>query len=69
MGENKQEICDALCATLQRTWAGRGLEKIAYENHGGAEECILIFEDRKVSIRVNLDSGVMMMKDIIEAFA
>ena len=64
MKENKQEICDSLCATLQKTRDQHDL--IALDFDDKLEVVTARYEDgRKVKIGVLWDSGVAMIADII----
>ena len=64
MKENKQEICDSLCATLQKTRDLRDLLALDFDEK--LEVVTASYEDgREVKIGVLWDSGVAMIADII----
>lgn len=65
MKENKQEICDSLCATLQKTRDQRDLLSLTFDKT--LEIVIAEYTDaEKKEISVWGDSGVALIKDIIE---
>lgn len=65
MKENKQEICDSLCATLQKTRDQRDLLSLTFDKT--LEIVIAEYTDgEKKEISVRGDSGVALIKDIIE---
>lgn len=65
MKENKQEICDSLCATLQKTRDQRDLLSLTFDE--ALEIVIAEYTDgEKKEIGVWGDSGVALIKDIIE---
>ena len=65
MRENKQEICDSLCATLQKTRDQRDLLSLTFDE--ALEIVIAEYTDgEKKEIGVWGDSGVALIKDIIE---
>ena len=65
MKENKQEICDSLCATLQKTRDLRDLLSLTFDKT--LEIVIAEYADgEKKEIGVWGDSGVALIKDIIE---
>ena len=63
--ENKQEICDLLCATLKATRDQHDLESIMY--HDDTETVTLAYEGGGRSVNVALDSGIAMIRDILRA--
>lgn len=64
MKENKQEICNSLCATLQRTRDQHDLLALDFDEK--LEVVTASYEDgREVKIGVLWDSGVAMIADII----
>ena len=66
MTENKQAICDALCATLQLTRGFHDLVAIRYDKTNLREIATLIYEHGKGSpINVTADSGEAMIRDIM----
>lgn len=65
MRENKQEICDSLCATLQKTRDQKNLESLTFDKT--LEIVIAEYTDgEKKEIGVWGDSGVALIKDVIE---
>ena len=65
MRENKQEICDSLCATLQKTRDQRDLVSLAFD--GVLEIVTAKYADGdEKEIGVWGDSGVALIKDVIE---
>ena len=65
MRENKQEICNSLCATLQKTRDQRDLLSLTFDKT--LEIVIAEYTDgEKKEIGVWGDSGVALIKDIIE---
>ncbi len=64
--ENKQHICDLLCATLKATRDQHDLESIMY--HDDTETVTLAYEGGgSTSVNVALDSGIAMIRDILRA--
>lgn len=65
MKENKQEICNSLCATLQKTRDQRDLLSLTFDE--ALEIVIAEYTDGdKKEINVWGDSGVALIKDVIE---
>ena len=65
MKENKQEICDSLCATLQKTRDQRDLLSLTFDEN--LEIVIAEYADgEKKEISVWGDSGIALIKDVIE---
>lgn len=65
MKENKQEICDSLCATLQKTRDQRDLVSLTFDKT--LEIVIAEYTDGdEKEISVWGDSGVALIKGIIE---
>ena len=65
MKENKQEICDSLCATLRKTRDQKNLESLTFDEN--LEIVTAKYTDgEKKEISVWGDSGVALIKDIIE---
>ncbi len=66
--EDKQAICNALCAALQLTRAGADIERLVYHRVPGEE---YVFIDRAGNhrdfVNVACDSGVGMIRDIAKA--
>ena len=65
MKENKQEICDSLCATLQKTRDQRDLVSLTLDKRQETVTAEYTDGDKK-EIGVWGDSGVALIKDIIE---
>ena len=65
MRENKQEICNSLCTTLRKTRDQRDLVSLTFDEN--LEIVIAEYTDGdKKEISVWGDSGVALIKDIIE---
>ena len=65
MKENKQEICDSLCATLQKTRDQRDLLSLTFDE--ALETVTAEYADgEKKEISVWGDSGIALIKDVIE---
>lgn len=64
-GENKQEICDALCETLKLTRGYYDIQKIEYDYMKG--EVSIKFANGTKTANVFGDSGEAMIRDIIDA--
>lgn len=63
--ENKQEICNSLCATLQKTRDLRDLLSLTFDE--ALEIVIAEYADgEKKEISVWGDSGIALIKDVIE---
>ena len=65
MRENKQEICNSLCATLQKTRDQRDLVSLTFDENLEIVTAKYADGDEK-EISVWGDSGVALIKDIIE---
>ena len=64
MKEDKQAICNALCEALKLTKAFRDIERIDY--NADSEKAIVVFDEYdRVEINVAMDSGAMMIRDIL----
>lgn len=61
--ENKQEICNQLCATLKCTKQYSDLKELCYCKD--SEIVTAIFEHGTTSINVAMDSGSAMIRDIM----
>lgn len=68
MRENKQEICNSLCATLQKTRDQRDLVSLTFDENLEIVTAKYTDGDEK-EISVWGDSGVALIKDIIEELA
>ena len=65
MRENKQEICNSLCATLQKTRNQCDLLSLTFDEN--LEIVIAEYADgEKKEISVWGDSGIALIKDVIE---
>lgn len=65
--EDKQAICDALCKTLQLTRGGSNVVSITYGYDGIFVETVTIqFKHAKREIRVDCDSGIALIEDIMK---
>lgn len=65
MKENKQEICDSLCAALMKTRDQRDLVSLTFDENLEIVTAKYADGDEK-EISVWGDSGVALIKDIIE---
>lgn len=65
MRENKQEICNSLCATLQKTRDQKNLESLTFDENLETVTAKYTDGDKK-EINVWGDSGIALIKDIIE---
>lgn len=65
MRENKQEICNSLCATLRKTRDQRDLASLTFDENLEIVTAKYTDGDKK-EIGVWGDSGVALIKDIIE---
>ena len=67
--EDKQQICNLLCKTLQATRNACDLERIHYHMMpSGDEFAILEFEHGKKEVCISMDSGTAIIKDIVKVF-
>lgn len=63
--ENKQEICNSLCATLQKTRDQKNLESLTfYERLEIVTAKYADGEEKEISVCG--DSGVALIKDVVE---
>ena len=65
MKENKQEICNSLCATLQKTRDQRDLISLTFYERLETVTAKYANGDEK-EISVWGDSGIALIKDVIE---
>ena len=65
MRENKQEICNSLCATLQKTRDQKNLESLTFDEALETVTAKYANGDEK-EISVWGDSGIALIKDVIE---
>lgn len=65
--EDKQEICNLLCAALKATRDQHDLVEIVYQRRANDRETVTLFYENghKRSINVSMDSGIAMMRDIL----
>lgn len=66
--ENKQEICNALCKTLQLTRNQSDLESLTYTRRGEGLEYVIAtysYGTEKI-INVTWDPGIVMIRDILK---
>jgi len=70
-GEDKDRICQLLCATLKATRHCSDLRELRYEVDDDDEEYVAaIWEsNRKTRVCVSADSGIAMIRDILRALA
>lgn len=66
--EDKQAICNALCAALQLTREGADIERLEYRRRPG-EEYVIIHRagNNRDNINVAWDSGAAMIRDIMRS--
>lgn len=63
--ENKQEICNLLCKALQATRDQYDLKELIYnEEH---ELVTVVYEEGGTTVNVACDSGIAMMRDILNS--
>lgn len=69
--EDKKKICDLFLITLQATRRYSDLEALNYEKTPNGEEVVTaIFEKGgRKTVNVSMDSGIAMIKDIINGLA
>ena len=66
--ENKQLICDLLCATLQATRDQHDLKSLTYQElDEDTQHVTIAWENGGTSVNVSLDSGISMIRDILKA--
>lgn len=66
--EDKQLICNLLCAALQATRDQRDLKSLTYHRQGPDDEMVTIaWDEGGTSVNVSMDSGIAMMRDILQA--
>lgn len=69
MEENKRAICQALLVALWNTRAGRDLTDLEYHDNEYTDDAHVdaVFADgRRIRIDVTGDSGIAVIKDIID---
>ena len=62
--ENKQKICDLLLPVLQQTGSLCDLVDLEYIQEQGI--ILATFPSRSIRINVMADSGIAMIKDVVE---
>lgn len=66
--ENKQLICDLLCAALKATRDQQDLQSLTYHFNGPDDQMVTIaWSEGGTSVNVSMDSGIAMIRDILEA--
>ena len=64
--ENYQAICNALCSTLRLTRQFDDLESLKHIQEGEERYAVAKFDGNYTKrIRVTMDSGIAMIKDIV----
>ena len=68
--EDKQFICDLLCATLRATRDQHDLKQLVYDRRGVDDEMVtVVYENGGTSVNVSMDSGIAMIRDILKALS
>lgn len=68
--EDKQAICDLLCAALKATRDQRDLKSLVYHRQGPDDEMVsIIWDNGGTSVNVSMDSGIAMIRDILKALS
>lgn len=66
--ENKQRICDLLCAALKATRDQQDLQSLTYHYNGPDDQMVTIaWSEGGTSVNVTADSGIAMIRDILKA--
>lgn len=66
--ENKQRICDLLCAALKATRDQQDLQSLTYHYNGPDDQMVTIaWSEGGTSVNVSMDSGIAMIRDILKA--
>jgi hypothetical protein len=79
--ENKQRFCDLLCATLKEARQHEDLMVLVYRDLGpdhqevtvcydqgpDHQEVTIYYDGGSLSVNVTMDSGIAMIRDILEA--
>lgn len=66
--ENKQRICDLLCAALKATRDQQDLHSLTYHFNGPDDQMVTIaWSNGGTSVNVSADSGIAMIRDILRA--
>lgn len=68
--EDKQRICDLLCAALKATRDQQDLQALVYHFNGPDDQMVSItWSEGGTSVNVSMDSGIAMIRDILRALA
>lgn len=66
--ENKQRICDLLCAALKETRQHKDLTALIYRDLGpDHQEVTIAWSEGGTSVDVSADIGIAMIRDILRA--
>ena len=66
--ENKQLICNLLCATLKATRDQHDLQSLTYHFNGPDDQMVTVaWSEGGTSVNVSMDSGIAMIRDILRA--
>ena len=66
--EDKQLICNLLCATLKATRDQHDLQSLTYHFNGPDDQMVTIaWSEGGTSVNVSMDSGIAMIRDILRA--
>jgi hypothetical protein len=66
--EDKQLICDLLCAALKATRDQQDLQSLTYHYNGPDDQMVTIaWSEGGTSVNVSMDSGIAMIRDILKA--
>lgn len=66
MYENKQAICNELVEVLRMTRCFSDLQRLDYHKENDRDEHVIaVFENYTKSINVSMDSGIAMIRDIL----
>lgn len=66
MYENKQAICNELVEVLRMTRYFSDLQRLDYHKENDSDEDVIaVFENYTKSINVSMDSGIAMIRDIL----
>jgi len=66
MEEDKKEIVERLTKLIKKTREGQSIKNIVYKKGNGDDEYVeVIYFDRTKAIDVTADSGIAMIRDIV----
>lgn len=69
-GEDKQLICNLLCAALRATRDQHDLESLTYHHQNADHQMVTIaWSEGGTSVDVSCDSGIAMIRDILRALS